>query len=194
MYQARQSDYEVHEYSLESCEIITIHKFKPVDCNGSKLIYSYDVGTGLLEGYQILFGGKNDVQIVHAAFDMHDHLVKIDLRIPISKLPNLELISPNLEKIFAIKNLLKSSMTFCRGFNGTKPNVHVQLYKNGSSSIEFVNIYDVHKFFDCCRENELLTDKQIIFCRKKSGCNMFSVKFKWVDDKMQKKLYHRATK
>lgn len=194
MYQARQSDYQVHEYSLESCEIITVHKFKSIGRSGSKIIYSYDITTGLLEGYQILFDGKNDVQIVHAAFDMDDRLVKIDLRIPISKLPNPELISPNLEKIFAIKNLLKSSMKFCRGFNGTKPNVHVQLYKNGSSSIEFVNIYDRELFFDCCRDNALLTDEQISFCKQKSGSNFFSIKFKWVDDKMQRKLYHRATK
>lgn len=219
MYQVRQSDYEFYEYDLETCTLITIHKFKSLGNKSSKIIESYDAITNEKEGYQILFHPHDHVtisqykdtlleeysdntfikkldriNIVHAAYDTQDRLVKIDLKIPIRELQNLEFISQNSEKIFATKNLLKSSIEYCRGWSGTIPNVHVQIYKNKCSSVEFVDIYDKNKFLSQCLQYDLLNNDQIYYVKSITLGNVFSIKFKWCGDILQRKMYNRVTK
>jgi len=67
--------------------------------------------------------------------------------------------------------------------------VYVQIYDNGSKSLEFPYIYDREGFLKYCLERELLNEEQANYCSKFSG--IISIKFKWVDSKIQRKLYYR---
>lgn len=209
-------NYNVIECDLESLSHITTHHFE--NKGSFILIESYDVITNMIEGFQIRikdytnksyeslwkFEYKDDclikllekkdipLNVVHIAYDNKVSIVKVDVRISFKDIRKLEKKFRSLEKFDLLKELFEKK--FYGTFNGTSPAVNLQVYKDGSRSIEFVNITKKEEFLKYCLETGLLNQDQINYIDEFSSCKMFTIKFKWVERKLQRKLYYRVNK
>jgi len=201
-------NYEVIEHNLETCSIMSRHYFN-ARTDGSILIETYDINNDK-EGYQYyiekvgphqyskywesshevmsfhkkLIDNRAQYKFLHVAFDNEDNLVKIDFTIGPTSIKRIASVFKGFELSDHVIALSKEFFLMPGSW------IYVQIYDDGSKSMEFPFIYDTEGFLKYCLERELLNEKQIDYCKKFSG-KIFSIKFKWVDSKIQKKLYYR---
>lgn len=208
--------YNIIECDLESLSHMTTHHF---DNKGSFiLIESYDACTNVVEGFQIFikdytnksyeslwkFEYKDDrlikflekknipLNVIHIAYDNKVSIVKVDVRISLKNIRKIEDKFQSLENFHLVKELFGKK--FYGNFNGKSPAVNLQIYKDGSRSIEFINITQREDFLKYCLETGLLNGDQVNYIDEFSSCKMFSIKFKWVEQRLQRKLYYRVNK
>ena len=204
-------NYEVKEHDLETCSLMTTHYFYRNE-DGSTRIESFDT-QGNKEGYQFLqknvsefeyyltkcvrvsdfrekieLSGVTSWNHAHISFNNSDKFVKCNFAISNREVKKIRDYFDGLDKCEEILNLVDK--LFYVNFKGN-PFVFVQIYVDGSTSIEFNDIYDTDGFFRYCIENELLYENQVKYISKFVGA--FTIKFKWTDAHLQRKFYYRQS-